>query len=111
MSRYFSVAEARRWLEGQGAELLADLRWLAGGFVALGRDVWRVRAPVLHAGAILGGWALLTVGVAPILEWWGLKAYALSGGVLLLSLAGWGHLRVLFGVGVYALHQRGKKAQ
>lgn len=56
-----------------------------------------------HALAIFAGWGLLTWGVARLLV---PEVWLISGGLLLLSFAGWGHLRVLFGAGVYALYRR-----
>lgn len=61
---------------------------------------WR---PILHACAIVGGWALLTAGVASLLV---PEVWLISGGLFLLSLVGWGHLRVLFAAGIYALSRR-----
>lgn len=53
---------------------------------AAGAAVWRIRSELLTFAAILGGWALVTLGVAyltaPI-------AWAFSAGVFLLSMAGW----------------------
>lgn len=65
------------------------------------RAVWRPVPEMLNASAILGGWALLTWGVADLAGVW--QVWPLCGGVLLLCLAGWGHLRVLFGAGPYTL--------
>jgi hypothetical protein len=59
----------------------------------------------LHGLAILLGWALVTEGLARLLVY---EVRLLSAGLFLLSLAGWGHLRVLFGAGLYALHRRGE---
>ena len=56
----------------------------------------------LHALAILVGWVLVTWGVASLLVW---QVWPLSGGLFLLSLAGWEHLRDLFGEGVYEAYQ------
>jgi hypothetical protein len=56
----------------------------------------------LHGLAIVLGWALATEGVAR------LDVRLFSAGLFFLSLAGWGHLRVLFGAGLYALHRRGE---
>lgn len=67
------------------------------------RAIWKVRGEILHVACIVGGWALLTWGIADIIGWWGLKAWPLSGGLFFLSVAGWGHLRKLFGAGLYAL--------
>jgi len=73
----------------------AAIRWCAA------------RAPkVLHVCAIVGGWAALTAGIAALTTpavWW------LSVGLFLLSVAGWGHLRVLASVGVYALLRQSEK--
>lgn len=57
-------------------------------------------AEILHALAIGGGWALVTWGVAALLV---PEVWPISGGLFLLSLAGWGHLRTLFTRGVYTL--------
>jgi len=62
---------------------------------------------VLHALAIVAGWALLTAGIAALLV---PEVWLISAGVLLLSLAGWGHLRVLFGAGLYALWRRAERS-
>lgn len=59
----------------------------------------------LHIGSIFGGWAALTHGVASLTvpeAWW------ISTGLFLLSVAGWGHLRVLATAGVYALRRKGQ---
>lgn len=63
-------------------------------------------APALHALSILCGWALLTHGIASLTA---PEAWPLSGGLFLLSLAGWGHLRVLFTAGLYALSKAGER--
>lgn len=65
---------------------------------------WRYRGEILHSLAILGGWTLVSWGLASLLVW---QAWPISGGLLLLSLAGWGHLRVVFHSGLYRL-TRGK---
>lgn len=70
----------------------------------LARAVWSVRAELLHNGAIVFGWTLVTWGVATLIDVW--QVWPISGGLLLLSLAGWGHLRVLFSAGIYALTRR-----
>ena len=67
------------------------------------RRIWAARAVVLHVAAILAGWALLTWGVARLLV---PEVWLISGGLFLLSVAGWGHLRTLIGAGVYALSRR-----
>ena len=58
-----------------------------------------------HASAILGGWGLVTAGAASLLV---PEVWPISGGLFLLSLAGWGHLRVVFSAGVYALVRAGR---
>lgn len=57
----------------------------------------------LHVAAILGGWALLTAGLAALLV---TEVWLISGGLLCLSIAGWGHLRTIATMGVYALSRR-----
>lgn len=55
-----------------------------------------------HVAAILLGWAALTHGIATLTVpavWW------ISLGLLLLSFAGWGHLRILASIGVYGLRR------
>lgn len=69
--------------------------------IVMVRAVWRLVPEMLNATTILGGWALLTWGIADLVGVW--QVWPLSGGLLLLSLAGWGHLRVLFGAGLYTL--------
>lgn len=54
----------------------------------------------LHCAAIVGGWALLTHGVASLTV---PEAWPLSGGLFLLSLAGWGHLRQIAVMGLYTI--------
>jgi len=63
-------------------------------------------AVAAHALAIVLGWALLTGGIAALLV---PEVWLISAGLLLLSLAGWGHLRVLFGAGLYALWRRAER--
>ena len=58
-----------------------------------------------HASVILGGWGLVTWGVASLTVW---QSWPISGGLFLLSLAGWGHLRIVFSAGVYALACAGR---
>jgi hypothetical protein len=64
------------------------------------------KASALHALAILAGWALVTWGAASLLVW---QVWPLSAGLLCLSLAGWGHLRVVFTVGLYTLKRRAEQ--
>lgn len=65
---------------------------------------WKQRHLALHVGSIVGGWYLLTRGLAELLV---PEVWFISGGLFLLSVAGWGHLRVLFSAGVYALKRAG----
>ncbi len=58
-----------------------------------------------HASAIVGGWGLVTWGVVSLTVW---QAWPISGGLFLLSCAGWGHLRVVFSAGLYALMRAGR---
>jgi hypothetical protein len=62
-------------------------------------------AVALHALAIVAGWTFVTWGIADLLV---PEVWPLSAGLFLLSLAGWGHLRVLFTGGVYTLSRRPK---
>lgn len=50
--------------------------------------------------ALLGGWALVTYGVAELTV---PEAWPISGGLLLLSLFGWGFLRTVCTEGLYVL--------
>ena len=61
------------------------------------------RGAVLHALAIVGGWAFLTAGIASLLV---PEVWLISTGLFLLSLAGWGHLRILASAGLYTLSRR-----
>jgi hypothetical protein len=55
---------------------------------------------ILTAGAFVGGWALLTAGVAALTS---SLAWLFSGGLLLISLGGWKLLWKLATSGLYAL--------
>lgn len=101
--RPVSNAVRSRWLAKAGRVSYTAAREALGGVIGAVRVTWSGRAAALHAGAILGGWALLTAGVASLLV---PEVWLISAGLLLLSLAGWGHLRVLFGKGVYALTRK-----
>lgn len=57
-----------------------------------------------HAAVIIGGWSLLTLGVARLTV---PEVWPISGGLFLLSLAGWGHLRVVAVAGLYTLKRMG----
>ena len=54
----------------------------------------------LQALSILAAWGLVTFGLASLL-WW--QVWPMSIGLFLFSLVGWGHLRVVFGRGLYTL--------
>lgn len=60
-------------------------------------------ARTLHVLAIVGGWAALTQGVALLTS---PATYWISLGLFGLSVAGWGHLRVLATVGIYTLRRK-----
>lgn len=60
----------------------------------------RVRAEILTTAAMLGGWALVTWGIALLTTW---KAWPISAGLLLLSCGGWKLLWVIVSDGLYTL--------
>lgn len=99
------MADALGFLRLQAAELWADVCFIGDLFAAATLGVWKARASVLQWGAIGGGWALVTRGLAPVVAWWGLEPWPLSAGLFLLSLAGWKYLRTLFSAGVYTLRR------
>ena len=70
------------------------------------RAVWRVRAEILAALAMLGGWALLTYGIAILTT---PKVWPLSGGLLLLAAGGWRMLWTSASYGLYGLTREPKK--
>lgn len=57
----------------------------------------------LHCVAIVAGWALVTYGLASLTV---PEVWPLSGGLALLSLAGWGHLRQIVSLGLYTLSRK-----
>jgi ABC-type glycerol-3-phosphate transport system permease component len=63
-------------------------------------------AELLAALAMLGGWALLTWGVVLLTT---PKAWPLSGGLLLLSCAGWRLLWTIATHGLYSLTREAPK--
>lgn len=63
-------------------------------------------AEIAQAGAIVGGWAAITWGVATLTVW---QAWPLSAGAFLLSLAGWRFLVRLFRDGLYVLATKGRR--
>jgi hypothetical protein len=91
--------DVRFWLSELGASAREIGRVVAWAI----RTVWGARAAVLHCSAVVLGWASVTWGVAALLV---PEVWQISLGLFLLSLAGWGHLRVVFASGVYALHRK-----
>lgn len=82
----------------RGVPWLGALRWVRA-----------VLPRALHSAAIIGGWGFLTQGVAA----WAARpdvVWPMSVGALLLSIAGWGHLRIIANAGVYTLSRRAKQA-
>lgn len=70
---------------------------------AIPAAVW-AEGRTAHLLSIVGGWALVTWGIASLTVW---QVWPISGGLLLLSVAGWGHLRIVFAAGVYPLSRLG----
>ena len=62
--------------------------------------VWRVRAEILLSLALLGGWGMVTWGVAELTT---PKVWPISIGLLLLSVCGWRLLWTVFSHGLYSL--------
>ena len=89
-------ARARRVATGRSARSVS--RWAAH---------WR--AELLLVAAVLGGWASLTIGLCALLPDHAVRAtWAISIGVLLLSVCGWGFLGELAFRGIYvATRKRG----
>ena len=61
---------------------------------------WREAALCI---GVLGGWSLLTLGIAELAV---SEVWPISGGLLLLSLCGWGFLRDVAKEGLYTLSRR-----
>ncbi len=93
---------ALRWLELECREIVADARHVRAIVSRIMSRTWALRAPLLHGLAIVGGWALVTAGVASLLV---AEVWLISGGLFLLSLAGWGHLFRVFSLGLYKLRR------
>lgn len=91
--------DVRFWAVETGA-LAREIGSMCSGAA---RAVWGARAVALHTASIVGGWALLTAGVAELLV---PEVWLVSGGLFLLSLAGWSHLRVVFSHGLYSLTRK-----
>lgn len=88
----------------------ARIEWsrLRHGLAALVTRVLAGAPLVLHVACIVGGWAL----VAQAASAWTARpdiVWPAAAGVFLLSVAGWGHLRVVASAGVYALRRRAKE--
>ena len=66
----------------------------------------RVIPDALQVVAIVGGWGLMTWGVAELLVW---EVWPISGGLFLLSVSGWGFLRKFFSTGLFALSRKPKR--
>lgn len=62
--------------------------------------VFAARAEILLSAAMLGGWALVTLGIAQLTT---PKVWPLSGGLLLLSAGGWRMLATIAMHGLYSL--------
>lgn len=77
-----------------------------GMFTKAARGVARAFPEILTAGALLGGWSLVTLGIALLTS---PLAWLFSGGLLLLSLSGWKLLYVLARDGLYALTRDNKR--
>lgn len=69
-------------------------------WLGVAQAVRRTRAEILLSVALLGGWALVTYGIAALST---PLAWPISGGFLLLSLCGWRFLGTLFLRGLYDL--------
>ena len=87
---------------------MGNLRHLVAGVgrllvAALGL-LGRFAGELLVAVAILGGWALLTWGIARLVV---PEVWPISGGLLLLSLAGWKFCWTLVREGLYVLTRKG----
>ena len=81
--------------------------WLAFPFLTLGAviaraclTIYAARAEILVSAAMLGGWALLTYGIALLTT---PKVWPISGGLLLLSAGGWRLLWTIVSYGLYSL--------
>lgn len=69
---------------------------------AIGASLRAYRAELLVSAAFLGGWALVTCAIAALVPP-RIPTWELSGGLLLLSLCGWGWLGSVFWSGLYKL--------
>lgn len=67
---------------------------------AIAERTWSLRAELLVAAAFLGGWFLVTLGIA---SYTSTRVWPISLGILLLSLCGWKWVWNLTSVGLYTL--------
>lgn len=72
------------------------------------RTVALVTPELVATAALLGGWCLVTWGVAALLVW---QVWPISVGLLLLGCFGWRLLLRVFGDGLYALYQQSREAR
>lgn len=81
----------------------ARLRRLLGWAQSVGAvavRVLRLWPEALQVLGIISGWGLVTYGLASLLVW---QVWPISLGFLVFSIVGWGHLKRLFGKGLYEL--------
>jgi len=69
-----------------------------GAFIIAIAKLWPEALQVIE---ILAGWCLVTFGIALILGW--REIWLISAGLFCFSLVGWGHLKIVFGKGLYTL--------
>lgn len=88
----------RAWSRANvSARLLNGIRLLRGA----GSTVYGARAEILDSLVIVVGWGAVTYALAAFFG--RSEIYPFSIGLFLLSIAGWGHLRHLFTIGLYTL--------
>ncbi len=75
-------------------------RWSSVRFREALRAVRSVAAEITVSVTLLGGWALVTWGIARLTS---VEAWIFSGGVLLLSLTGWRWMFNVMSAGLYDL--------
>lgn len=71
------------------------------------RTLAEARAELATAAALLGGWTLLTHGVAALLP--RVPVWSLSAGLLLVSLCGWELLWTMGRKGLYTLSREDRR--
>ena len=89
------------------ARLRRLLKWARSSGAGAIR-VLRLWPEALQVLGILSGWGLITFGVASLLVW---QVWPISLGLLVLSIVGWGHMRMLFGKGLYKLSRNAPKTR